>query len=404
MIFARYKKTPRPCSVALILACTGLLSACVGSSEHRRGGVAAAYAGPSVNATTKIPFRMQGRFKKKDDGAVQFSWSGSAVSVHFRGTAVSADITDTGNNRYLVLIDGRPAREKIAPAAGRSTIELVKGLKRGEHTVTLYRLTEPLLGETTLHALVLDNYGEALAPVEVARPQILVIGDSISTGYGNEGSNEKCHFSADTENHYLTYEAKAARVLNADLTTIAWSGKGVASNRGSASDTLTMPRLWKRVNPAEELPEVEFGTEQPALVVVNLGTNDFAPEVKDTTAFQPQFEKFAAELRKAYPNAYLLYTVGPLLSDEWPEGKAALSSVRTTLQTIVADAQKAGDSRTGFYEYQRIRKEEGLGCDWHPSVKTHRRMAAELVSALKAKNALQPPTSDSTPPTSSAKE
>jgi hypothetical protein len=59
--------------------------------------------------------------------------------------------------------------------------------------------------------------------------RIEIVGDSITCGYGNEGT-DPCNFSAETENHYLTYGALAARMFGAELSTVAWSGKGVVNN------------------------------------------------------------------------------------------------------------------------------------------------------------------------------
>jgi hypothetical protein len=248
------------------------------------------------------------------------AWSGTSATLKFHGTAVSAEITDSGNNQFLVLIDGVPKREKISPSAGRTTVELIKGLPRGEHTITLYKLTEALVGTTTVHSFILDESGTPLAWEEPNKPQILLLGDSISTGYGNEGANEKCTFSPETENHFLTYGARAAREVGAELTTVAWSGKGVFSNRGSASDTTPLPALWKKALPAEGV-DASLDGPAPDAIVINLGTNDFAPGVEDTAPFKPSYEVFLDDVRGQYPGADLFVTVGPLLSDAYPEGK-----------------------------------------------------------------------------------
>jgi len=357
------------------------LSACVGSSEGRRGGPAAAYSGPVVTFDGVTTPRIAGRGVITKKGGLKMAWSGTAATVHFKGTAVSVDMTDNGKNNYLVLIDGKPKREKITPDPGRSTTELIRGLRRGEHTVTLYKLNEPLVGTSELHAFILDDNGEALPPLEETRPRMEIIGDSISTGYGLEGENEKCGFSPETENHYLTYGARVARHFKADLTTIAWSGKGVFSNRGSTSDLATMSTLWTKSLPTEDV-EYDFSGPAPEVVVINLGTNDFAPDVKDTSPFGAAYDKMLEDVRGKYPNSKIFVLLGPMMSDEYPEGKNALTKIRGLLTDIVKKRSAEGDENIRFLEFAAPTSDEGKGCDWHPSQKTHARTAATLVAAI----------------------
>jgi len=369
--------------VASLSVALGLVS-CVGTAELRRGGPEAAYTGPVITANDGKFVRFEGRIAANEKGDVRLSWAGTAASVRFRGTAVSADITDNGKNHFLVLVDGKPKREKLTPVAGRSTLSLAKGLPRGEHTVTLYKLNEPLVGTSTLHAFIVDEYGEPLVPQAAPSARIEIIGDSISTGYGNEGENQSCGFSPETQNHFLTYGARAARDVGATLTTLAWSGKGVFSNRGVASDPETMSSLWTRSLPAEGL-DYEFDEAPPQAVLINLGTNDFAPEVEDTTPFAAAYDALLKEVRQKYAKTEIIVAVGPLLSDSYPEGKSALTTVRSTLHHMVERRRKEGDAHVHFLEFAAVQPNEGFGCDFHPSEKTHRRMAATLVKTLREK-------------------
>lgn len=367
--------------VAAIFAAP-LCAGCVGSSQTRRGGPEAAYAGPMIDFEGEVRPQITGRAAADGKGGVRMAWPGTSATLRFKGTAVSADITDNGQNHYAVLIDGRPVKEKIVPASGRTTVSLIKGLSRGEHTLTLYRLNEALVGTSTLHGFILDEHGEGLPALPDDRPTLLIIGDSISAGYGNEGADQNCSFSPESENHFLSYGARAARSLNASLTTLAWSGKGVFSNRGNEQDP--MPALWTMDLPAEKTAH-QFTATAPQAVVINLGTNDFAPEVKDTSPFGPAYEALLNDVRKHFADSHIFVTVGPLLSDSYPEGAQALTTVRTTLSALVSEHNEAGDARVHYLEYAAPTPEEGFGCDWHPSVKTHARMAATLSRALQEK-------------------
>lgn len=366
-------------------------SGCVTGSEKKMAtaaGANAASGAPSnrvlVDFSAEIGPRPIGRAMQTKTGAIQIAWSGTGAALRFHGTSLSVEITDTGDNHYLVLLDGTPFEEKIRPAEGRNTIEIAADLREGEHTAVLYKLTEPLVGTATIHGFVLSPRGRAL-PYEIApKKRIEILGDSISAGYGNEGADETCGFSPDTENHYLTFGAIAARKLDAELVTIAWSGKGVFTNRGSETDTDVLPDLWDQTLPAEKVP-YEFDGPAPDAVIINLGTNDFAPEVPDFSPFGPAYEAFVETVRTRYPAAHLLLMMGPLLTDGYPEGRKAYTTARAALHQIVERRTRAGDDKVHFFEVTRATPEEGFGCDWHPSIKTHNRMAQELVLELRTK-------------------
>jgi lysophospholipase L1-like esterase len=168
--------------------------------------------------------------------------------------------------------------------------------------------------------------------------QLEIVGDSITCGYGDEGTMPTCSFSADTENAYLAYGAITARALNAELRTIAWG-------------------------PADA-------------VVINLGTNDFS-KGDPGQAFVQAYETFLKRLRVVYPQAGIFCALGSMLTDP------NLTTARGYLQKIVADSAAAGDSRVYFTEFatQDIGT-DGAGCDYHPNLVTHRKMAQVLTQAL----------------------
>ncbi len=376
---------------ALLMA--SLLPACAGNQQSGATAFEAAPTAaqsPESSRTWDAPLitdfsgpatpRFDGRFDFSDPAGPRFAWSGSAVAVHFEGTALSALLHDAGENHFTVIVDGKPRSDKLVPGPGERELVLAKNLEPGEHTVTLYRLTEPLVGETQLRGLRLSPGGKMLAPPPRLKRRIELIGDSISAGYGNDGADRNCPFSPDTENHYATYGAIAARALAADLFTLAWSGKGVFSNRGDLHDP--MPVVWTRTLPGRPDSSWDFAGFTPDAVVVNLGTNDFAPEVQDRSPFASSYERFVVSVRQTYPEAHLFLAVGPMLSDGYPEGVPSHTIVQGTLTKLTEKLRQAGDNRVHYLEFRQQSESDGYGCDWHPSLKTHRRMAGELAAAL----------------------
>jgi hypothetical protein len=330
--------------------------------------------------------RAEGRFDRGDADALTFAWSGSRISAHFSGTTAGVVLADaSGKNQFGVFIDGKLQPQKLATKSGEHAYLLGAGLSPGEHDVVLHRLTEANLGETKFLGFRFGKGGKLVSPGRASARRIEVIGDSISTGYGNEGPDKTCHFSPETENHYLTYGAIAARAVGAELVTIAWSGKGVFTNRGSAVDTIVMPVLWKRTLPERDDSRWNFAEYQPDVVVVNLGSNDFAPEVADYSPFDRSYLAFIREVRAQYPKATIFCALGPALSDNWPEGRMALTNARRGVKGAVDALHEGGDARTFFVEFPVQTGENGYGCDWHPSLKTHELMGAELASELREK-------------------
>jgi len=235
----------------------------------------------------------------------------------------------------------------------------------------VYRRGEANFGTTTLYGIEVGG-GSLLAPPAAKTRLIEVVGDSISCGYGNEGADETCGFSADTENHYMAYGALLARTFEAEVSTVAWSGRGVVSNyNGEAGATL--PELYERAIPADESSVWDFaGTQQPDLVVINLGTNDYSTDHDPPTdQFVTAYTQLLQRIRARYPTAAILCTVGPLLSG---------TDLDTARANIAAAVAATGDSR--IRAVQMTTPNDSPGCDWHPSIPTHTAMAAELAPAV----------------------
>ncbi len=308
-----------------------------------------------------------GRHESTAPGQARFGWSGTGLLVRFQGTAVRVRM-DNPQGAYTVVVDDA-VQPPLQTTPGFQTYTLAGGLAPGEHVVQLLRRVEGHAGVTSVDKVEID--GQLLAPPPVKR-RMEILGDSITCGYGNEGADQSCHFSYDTENHFLTYGAVAARAVGAELSTIAWSGKGVIFNYGDDKDQ-PLPTLYERTLPTESgLWNFQW---QADVVLVNLGTNDFSTDGDPTEGeFVPAYVALLEKLRSKYPNALLLCTVAPLL---WGDDKT----------TSDAYVQKAVDQRVaaGDKHVKRIDISVdaiGLGCDWHPSAATHAAMGARLVTVL----------------------
>lgn len=313
-----------------------------------------------------------GRFQDDGPSGMRSEWSGSGIVARFEGTSVSVTLNDGGSNQFTVLIDGE-LQPKLVPQGGEQSYPLASGLSPGPHVVELYRRTEASFGGTSFLGFDFGADGRLLPPPAPAERRIELIGDSISCGYGNEGESATCGFSADTENHYLTYGAIAARAVGAELTTIAWSGKGLVYNYDTDTND-PLPSLYDRTLPTEAGSAWNFANA-PHVVVLNLGTNDFSTEGDPTPQlFHDRAVELLSRLRDVYPEAFVLWTVGPLL------GGSDLDAARSAISSAVDTRKAAGDAAVEVWEMNI--SNDDPGCDYHPGLATHEAMADALVDQL----------------------
>lgn len=322
-----------------------------------------------------------GRYDAPQDDALRFGWSLTTIDARFTGPSLAMDVHEDARsgetNRFAVLVDDRDA-VVVQPPRGRSVVPLVDGLDDGEHVVRIVRLTEPLVGESTLHGLVVAEGFELLDPPPPRARRIEVLGDSLTAGYGNLGTYADCPFSAATEDARRAWPGVAADDLDADAVVLAWSGKGVLRNYDVA-DAVTMPMLWERAVPTDDDSSWPFDDREPDVVIVFLGANDFAQGVPDEDAFTDAYHGLLDDVRARRPSAKLVLVVPPL-SDEWPEGEMQATKATTFVEAVAA----ARDDVDRVVAFPPSLPEEGMGCSWHPTAATHARWASIMTSELRA--------------------
>ena len=354
-------------------------------------------AGLSLAACAPHPFetipaddariRYVGRFQARGEARVG-SWAATQIEARFTGPTLAVVLSEMPNpdelrdlDRIQVAIDDGPPRQFVL-AEGRHVYPLARGLAEGEHRMQIWKLTEPVAGTLSFHGLLLARGHMLLSAPPAPKRRIEMIGDSITTGYGNEGPNEHCHWDAALQNSFLTYGAFAARELGADYSAIAWSGKGVLRNY-DAREPETLPELYERVLPGDAASERAPTTPRPDAVIVNLGTNDLAMSIPDAATFQHAYIALLRKVRARYPGALLVIACGPMLAEDAPQPMAR-SLMRAWLQNIERRWREKVDAKVAFIELWTD-PAEGLGCDFHPSVRTHARMGKELAVLLRAR-------------------
>ncbi len=327
-------------------------------------------AGADAEPIDLAPYRIVGRFDARSAAGPRFGWPGTQVRARFSGTAISVELADTGKDQYDVAIDGEPPRLLLV-SGGRKTYALGKDLVAGVHEVVLTKRTESAVGITQLFGFDAPLVGTPLP----GRRRIEMVGDSITCGYGVLGANAMCTFSAETESETFAWGALAATALAATHTAIAWSGIGVYRNfEGTTAGTMpTRYALALATDPASTWAPADY---DPDVVVVNLGTNDFA-KGDPGMPYQSAYLAFLVTIRTAHPNAQIVVSSSPML------GSTARTKQQTYLQNVIAARAMAGDTRLSFLDLDEQSPADGLGCDSHPSKVTQQKMAARLVAHVK---------------------
>lgn len=301
-------------------------------------------------------------------------WSGCEVRLRFRGTGVRARMDTGWANRFRVHVDGdRFPETLIKGKTGEDDYVLAQGLPAGDHEVSIVRITEAGFGEWHIKEFMVD--GELLARPEPPARRIEFIGDSITCGAGNTGASATCPLDQNTEDSSLSYAGLSAAQLHASYTNICYSGRGVYRDaKGFTSHPMTL--LWKRTFvQRRELPW-SHDMLLPDVVVVNLGTNDSALSYERERYLSAQ-ANFYKTLRKAYPDAHLVYLVG---------ARKTTANVKQAAQDLSRWVSGLGtDSHASFLALAAAEPDEHEGCAFHPGLLSHERMASAVVKHLREK-------------------
>lgn len=356
-----------------------------GSSGAAAGASAAAGSGgegaPAV--------RWVGRVDASDPAAVKFSWQGAGFVARVHGTSIAVKLRTEGTDSvfFQAVIDGKAAPRAEVKSGADRTLMLGDGLSDTTHDVELYRDTEGMYGVSTFTGFA---SGTLKAPAASSGRSIEVVGDSISAGYGNLGSESHpapnwtadpaCHWTAANSSWYQTYASVAGHALDADVSTVARSGWGMYRDNGGSTAGV-LPSVYDQTLGSAADPKFGFEPKASA-VIVNLGTNDWA-QGDPGKPYEDAYASFLANVRTRYPNAFIFITIGSMLSNP------ALGQVDMRLQAVVAARAAAGDDKVTTFDIgTQPLGDDGktpTGCDWHPNVADHARMAAILQAKLKEK-------------------
>ena len=307
-----------------------------------------------------------GRFKEVD-GAYQFAYSGSAIRAGFVGTEISVtlqQVVEYQNTDFLeIIIDGTEHTTlELYPNSKRSHL-LAWDLPYGYHTVEIIKRTEQLSSMAFYGFDFAENCYPAPAPARKDK-RIMVIGDSITSGYGIMRMNGDRGFYYSEQDVQRTYGWLVAKHFNAEADILGISSGGIVknavSNRWNSYGCTAIPDPYS--TPEEDLPD---------LIIINLGTIDNHGKISDRE-FEKDYRSFIHEVRATYPDSAILCTVGGITNEPY-----------TAIEKVVSKLKNEGIENLYSYKIIASRDDENCcGGDFHPNANGHAKMAEELITFI----------------------
>ncbi|WP_145150650.1 SGNH/GDSL hydrolase family protein [Paenibacillus xylanexedens] len=368
-----------------------------------------ANTGLKIYDLTELPYlKVHGRTTGELSPLTLF-WTGSAVELNVQSSELWVEVEseyDIYESWISILINGVSVSRQML-TAGRYWICVFRGMNANVvKNVRIVKDVQAMSGDPgcslQIHAVKSDG---AFLPVQEKNYKVEFIGDSITSGEGAIGAKAEedwipMWFSAIHNYTFMTAEA-----LNAEYRVISQSGWGVLTSWDN-NPKGNIPDVYEQVcglltgERNEALgagDQHDFGSWQPDVVVVNLGSNDGgafqSPEWKDPdtgkvykqclnedgtyreedlAAFEKAVEQFLSKLRKNNPAAHLV----------WAYGMLGFPMMPAIYRAVDAHMKGTGDRKVSIIQLPDT-TEETVGARTHPGELSHRRTADVLAEYLR---------------------
>lgn len=332
------------------------------------------------------------------EGARYFDYSASGFSFKFEGTkAVATVLSDPQHfaktekgvlGIFVKHADGTETLTKAVLLKKENQITLFEADKKEKVEIKVMRFSEAFYGYSGLAGLEIE--GKLIStPKNKGALKLEVIGDSITCGYGIEGVFGKDIFDTRQERPDLAYAYLTAQALNADYHLISRSGIGLIScytdpatvKLPSVKEPL-MSQLWPYTDRylSERLklePQIwDESKFSPDIVIFHIGTNDtsWVRGLEDRRlSFVNLYKQMLEAIHRRSPNAKILCCLGAMGQDLCASVQQAIKEFGKTFPSV----------QTKFVKFPvQDEAKDGVVTDWHPSAKTHKKIAAKLVKAI----------------------
>lgn len=326
------------------------------------------------------------------------SYTNSFIEFEFTGSYACAEIiSDLTPSEDIyrawagVCVNGETVPSKIFKLDEKKAVyELYRADKPEKVKLRLMKLSEAAFAKMGVSEIRID--GTLLpAPKPLSERRIEFVGDSITCGYGIDGIWNKDVFSTETENPIKGYAYKTALKCGAEFQYVSWSGMGVYSswvdeNAEKPLDDWLVHDIYPYTDSPleksmgkighEEHTKWDFKSYVPQVIVFNMGTNDqsWTKHIKERCdTFCEKYYAFLEMLREKNPGAFIICTYGIMGTDLLEEEISCTERFK-----------REHDDRIKYVPLPVQLESDGIGADWHPSEKSHEKMAEILAPEVNA--------------------
>jgi len=324
--------------------------------------------------------RWSGRTQALDHGAVRFGYPSVSANLTISAGALAVRAASTSEQSYLsVSVDNQPARRFAL-----STEPQVYPLAANDgkpHRIRLSHLSETWRGVVTIEAFELDA-GELLAPPPAPTRKLLVIGDSVTCGEAvHRPPANNCDKDARWPDPDHSYGMLLGQQLNAETQLVCYGGRGLTRSWDGNTDDPQAPEFFHYAVADQQAPLADLNAFVPHVILISLGTNDFSLGIGPLPAqehFVSAYTDFTQRLLSLYPNAHIALTEGAIVNDTADPSRPQKTILRKYIAATVQRVKNPRLSQIASHQHP------GDQCDAHPTGEQHRRMAQELLPAVKA--------------------
>ncbi len=345
---------------------------------------------------TKDYVKTLGRTYLMDD-VLWLSYSASGVEFRFQGTECVVNLRgdqmfakDGHRARVAAFVNGERVLDEMVDFIDE-TFTILKSDTEQDVVIRIVKLSEVSDSTVGISSIVAKG---TLTPTEEKATKIEFVGDSITCGYGVDGTLQDT-YSTTNEDATKAYAYLTAQLLDVDYSLVSQSGYGIVSGytgTGEINSQQTLPQYYATYGHSYGAFESkqqtrklawDFAQFTPDAVVINLGTNDNSyckNDEEKKEAYIVGYVAFLKQIREKNPNAKLVCALGIMGAELYPSIEKAVERY----------TQETGDTNITTYRFAvQNQAEDGIAVDWHPSAATHRKSAERFAEFLKEELSLR---------------
>lgn len=307
-----------------------------------------------------------GRYRKTNQGYA-FYYTASGFSLAASGTSITftfmASYEEDVKKPFLVISINNQ-KEVISLPKGLSTH--TREISKNAHISVLKR-SESLMSRTEIISIVTDGIFHEQEGKKYAMA-LHFIGDSLTCGYGNLSDDVDLPFSTEYEDGLQSYAYLASSMLNADIDVVAVSGIGIYK---SIYASVSMPYIYEQHDIYDYTP-FPFNKKFD-VIILNLGTNDnmylrYLVEptlVHESSQLLNTYKRFIKRLKDIHQDS-IIVVISQGSRQEFVD------------EIIEKTVNELNDNQVYHLRLSNIESSDGMGQQYHPTIKTHNKWSIEL--------------------------